>query len=384
VPSAPVRRILEPLKSDKFALTRTTHADVGERKLSRLCDGLSAPQRRGAAIELFRFLTAGWSHWPVGDTPAWQTDITDDGTPFEFSVAFGGAAPQVRLLVESQQDPIGHLSSWCAGLRLNERLRSIAGVDLERFERIRELFVPGERATRFEMWHAAGLDPDGSPSFKLYLNPQVLGPQLAKGIVSEALKRLSLDEAWRFLSTRARGDGERNSFIYFSLDLSSAKTARVKVYVAHERATAKDIEAALEGCADQGPGDATRWLSGLLGSLGPFEGRPLLTCFAFCSSGAPPRATLHVPVRSYLQSDAEAVERAGKFLQLQQAKALRSAVSQVCARPLEHGCGALTYVSFKRLRRDTCISAYIAPEAYTFDSRAYPGPSPLNRRGDPG
>jgi DMATS type aromatic prenyltransferase len=363
-------RIDDPLESgiSPVALP-ATYAEFGERKLSRLCDGLGLSQQRRSAIELFRLLTKDWSHWPLGEKPAWRTDITDDGTPYEFSVAFGTHVPRLRILVESQQSPIGRLSTWLAALRLNERLKSVPGVDLARFERIRDLFTPGERPCPFHLWHAADLNQDGSAAFKLYLNPQVSGPERAVGIVDEALRRLNLEEASAFLSSRARGRGARNSFAYVSLDLSSAKKARVKVYVAHGRATGDEIDAALEGCIDHVRGDGSRWMSGLLGDRGPFDRRPILTCYAFTGDRAPPRATLHIPVRSYLRSDAEAVERASQFLG-SQGNALRSALSQTCSRPLERGRGCLTYVSLKRIGRDTSVSTYIAPEAYTVEPSA--------------
>jgi DMATS type aromatic prenyltransferase len=370
LPSADENRIDEPLESGITPVALpTSYAEFGERKLSRLCDGLGLSQQRRSAIELFRFLTKDWSHWPLGEWPAWRSDITDDGTPFEFSVAFGVHVPRLRILVESQQSPIGRLSTWLAALRLNERLKSVPGVDLERFERIRDLFTPGERSCQFHLWHAADLNQDGSAAFKLYLNPQVSGPQRARGIVDEALSRLDLEEASTFLSSPARGGGAHNSFAYCSLDLSSTNKARVKVYVAHGHATGDEIDAALEGCIDHVRGDGTRWMSGMLGSRGPFDRRPILTCYAFTGDRAPPRATLHIPVRSYLRSDAEAVERASEFLG-SQGSALRSALSQTCSRALDQGRGCLTYVSFKRIGRDTSVSTYIAPEAYTVEPRA--------------
>jgi len=344
----------------------TTHAEFGERKLSLLCEGLGLAHQRRAAIELFRLLTAGWSRWPLEKKPGWNSDITDDGTPFEFSVAFDGLTPQVRILVESQEDPIRPLSSWSAGLRLNEGLRTRPGVDLERFELVRDLFTPGDGAAlRFALWHGASLNADGSTAFKVYLNPQVLGPQLANGIMRDALRRLDLDEPAQFLLSRVRCRRSHNSFIYFSLDLSLGRAARVKVYIAHEHATAREIDAALDGCRDHVSGDATRWIVGLIGHEGPFDRRPILTCYSFSSVGAPPRATIHVPLRCYVQSDAEAVDRASKFLPLKHAKALRSGLSRVAGRPLSSGRGLLSYVSFKRTSCGSCVTTYIAPEAYS-------------------
>jgi DMATS type aromatic prenyltransferase len=338
---------------------------VGEGRLSRLCDGLVPRKQRDMCIKVFRCLSESWSDWPVGDVAAWPSDICDDGTPFEFSFAFERPAPSVRILVESQQAPIGPLSSWHAGLRLNAKLATWPGVDLRSFETVRDIFAPAEHLpNRFSIWHAGGVSHDGTASFKIYLNLQVQGVNAAMGILQTALLRLGLTDALEFIHERVRGSGLIP--LYFALDLSSQPGARIKVYLAHEGACAQDLEPVLTGCRDYAPGDAERWITGIAGTSGPFARRPLLTCFAFSSRDvSTPRVTVHVPVRCYTMNDAVTMDRVLRLLSRQQGQLLKSGLLRMAPRPLEAGRGLLSYVSFRRDGDDDLrITTYIAPEAY--------------------
>jgi len=341
-----------------------THGVIAEARLARLCAGIVPPRQYDMCIQVLRCLSEPWSAWPMGDVPAWPTDICDDGTPFEFSFAFDRRGASVRILVESQQAPIGPFSSWNAGLRLNDKLAAWPGVDLRSFEKVRDLFAPQEGLPiRFSLWHAAGVSPEGNTSFKIYLNPQVRGPGAAMGLLRTALQRLGLPDAAEFIEKRVRA-APGVVPLYFSLDLSTQPGARVKVYLAHEGAGAQGLERALEGCRDYLPGDAERWIRGITGMGGPFERRPLLTCFAFSSEAAAPRATVHVPVRCYSSSDAASLERALRFLDRRQGELLESALARMAPRPLEAGPGLLSYVSFRREGDDLRFTTYFAPEAY--------------------
>lgn len=340
-----------------------THGMFAEDKLSRLCVALGLSRQRDVACDVFRCLAEPWAHWPLGATPAWATDICDDGTPFELSVAFDGLMPSLRMLVESQQSPMGPNSTWDAGLRLSDRLRAWPGVDLARQELVVDLFAPtANRPARFSLWHAADIAPDGSVSFKVYLNPRVRGPDSAVAITLQALQRLEMHEASDFLRARVR-DGL--SPLYVSLDLSSARSARVKVYLGHENADPEALEGALAGCLHYVPGDASRWIEGLVGTRSPSAERPILTCFAFVSEGAAPLATVHVPIRCHVSSDAEAVERAARFLNARQARLLQRAVDSLAGRSLVDRAGLISYVSLRRTGTDLRVATYLSPEAYT-------------------
>ncbi len=362
-PRSPGPRWDEPLVSEK----RESYGSFGERKLSLLCKGLGASSHASKeAFRVFRGLSHSWADRPLESGPAWRSDITDDGTPFEFSIAFDGGAPRIRMLIEAQKGAMTLASSWAAGLELNERLGRLPHVDLERFNRVRELFAPvdGEEA-RFALWHAAELVLDNRTSYKVYLNPQLHGPQSARGALVEALTRLGARSAHEFLERRLDSSDDGTRLAYLSLDLTADPGSRIKVYLANAGIRAEDIEPALAGTQNYVPGDGARWIRQLLGTGGPFRRRPLLTCFSFTASGDPPCATLHVPIRDYAPHDEYSVERACEFLTPNDAKTLRRAVGLFACRPLDIMSSVLTYVSLRRVRGGLNVTTYIAPEAFT-------------------
>jgi DMATS type aromatic prenyltransferase len=356
------------------------HGAFAERKLSLLCQGLGTSARFTREFaRVFRLMSRSWSDWPLGSRPAWSSDITDDGTPFEFSVAFDGKRPKLRLLVESQEAPMTATSTWNAGLRLNDLLNQTYDADLARFEHVRDLFAPAQdMPARFFLWHAAVLEEGLPPSFKAYMNPQVHGSHASQSVVLKALARLNMDGAAGFFVSRS-SSCQHDRFLYFSLDLAAGSSARVKVYVAQPGATADQIERALDGTGNYVRGEATEWIHQLLGAgSGPFEDRPLLVCYSFTSSGEPPLATVHLPVRSYTKDDEDSLERTRKYLSAKDGQTLRSALRLFADRPLSTGRGLFTYTSLRRLPDGLSVTGYFAPEAFAvFPPRAS---TPTGRR----
>lgn len=326
------------------------------------------PEQTEAAVRLFQTM-CGWTHWPVGDTPRWPTDITDDGTPFEYSVAFGRGTPKIRLLAEAQRAPIRAKSSWMAGLRLTARLARLPNVDVARFDRIKDLFAPSSKVpARFSVWHAASLDDDGSASFKVYLNPQILGPGASVGLVHEAFTRLNMPGAFDAILPCLSARGDKNRLVYFSLDLAATEDARVKVYIAHDHATVGDIESDLRRAPGYTRGDARSWIGQLLESEGPFNVRPVLSCLALTSGSDRPAVTVHVPVRCYVPNDAHVVSRTSPLLGEHDSVRFREALDRLSGRPLEVGRGLVTYVSVRRLETGLNVTTYLAPEAYAISA----------------
>jgi hypothetical protein len=149
-------------------------------KTKLLADELGVPaahrEQLDRALEL---LGAGWLDERLSDVAPFANDLTDDGTPFELSVAFSRAGVELRALAEPQRLPYGIDSNWRGGLDVHQALQG-KGFDLSRFASIAWLFEPAPGSTpRFAVWHAVALGPDGSPNYKIYLNPQVRGRQHA-------------------------------------------------------------------------------------------------------------------------------------------------------------------------------------------------------------
>lgn len=337
---------------------------LGARKFRLLCEGVGVPELADAAAELFHTMCE-WSDWPAGDTPLWPTDVSDDGTPFEYSLAFDGGEPKVRFLMEAQQAELGAKASWAAGLRLAEQLGRLDQVDLTRFHLVTDLFAPcPEVSARFSLWHGATLRPDGSAAFKVYFNPQIQGPAAARGLVKEAFERLGLREALdRLLGSLPEG-GRNNRLVFFSLDLSKTAEARVKLYIAHDNATQDSVESDLAGVEGYQKGDAKDWIEQLVARDGPFDARPMLTCFGFTSPKNPPAVTVYVPVRCYSPSDSHTIDRVCELLAPQDGLRLREGLDRMAGRPLDVGRGLVTYVALRRHASGLNITTYAAPEVY--------------------
>jgi DMATS type aromatic prenyltransferase len=338
-------------------------AEYGHERLDTLCAavGISAPEQRSARA-VFQMVSESWGQAPLGDAPGWENDLTDDGTPFEFSLGFETEKPELRLLYESQADagPLSQHSSWHAGLALQARLQARKMCDCSQLQQILPLFEPSpDFLPRFSLWHAAVLGEHGASLFKAYLNPEIVGVTHSRGLVQSALERLGMSDAWSFVDQRLADD---TRLPYFSLDLKASQTGRVKLY-----ATAVDADSVERLVADTGlqPGDATRWLSQLAHSEGPYTGRPILTCFAFRRGANRPEATVHVPIRNYAPNDQEAFERTRALLTPAHANQLEAALNALGKRPLWHSHGVLSYVSLRLGQGRVRVTTYLAPGAYT-------------------
>ena len=313
-------------------------------------------------LDTLQLFGEGWADEVVGDDPTWTTDLTDDGTPFEFSLSFKGNALEARLLAEPQQAPFDAQSNWLAGLAVNARLRA-RGAHLDRFDAVESIFAPGpsDARARFAMWHATAVATDGAEKLKVYLNPQVQGPVNAPRLTQKALEILGLSSAWAFLETRLQGA----ELMYFSLDLEASPSARVKVYLALPDATLPQLEQALQGGRHYATGDASEWVRSVTHHEGPYDARPLLVCWAFDATHAAPRPTLHVPVRSYNASDAEALEGFTRWLPAEQGPPTRSALTRIHGSPLESNLGFISYISFQYDNNIVRPTAYIAPQVFS-------------------
>lgn len=340
-----------------------TLADLAAPKLRGLAQGLGLEHLEVPASELLEVLTCGWLNAPALATPPWPNDITDDGTPFEFSVAFDSGRPKLRLLAEAQGPDLTPTSSWEAGLALNERLKELYGADFSRFDRISELFAPDASSrTRFSLWHAAVLDASGKVDLKVYLNPQIAGASRAWALIDLALLRLEMPQVYRFLDTHIEAEAQP---VYLSLDLSRHASARFKIYVAHSNPTAAGIDESLVRAGLIRPGQAAGPIELLSGGAEPSTSRPLLVCYAFSAAQQGAEATVHVPLRSFVENDAEALERACRLLGDERGALLRRGVEAMAGRSLEQGRSLLTYVSFRPREGDPRVTAYLSPELYS-------------------
>lgn len=332
-------------------------------QLAALCDALRfAPPGQHAARGALDVFLDGWGDEPVGPAPRWRSDITDDHSPYEFSLAFTGGGVELRFLVEAQPTHADPTTLWQAAGALSHRLERERGADLDGLRSIEDLFAPAGPAARFAAWHAVNLTGGGRADFKVYLNPQVHGPSEADAVVDAALRRLGRPE---LTAASLRLRGERDELRYFSLDLDGAATARLKIYVAHHDATAAELERAMSLSPGHVRGDATHLCRAITGRDGPLDRRPALTCYSFVGPGATPAAcTLHFPVRSYAADDREARDRILELLGGEDRRSYAGALAALAARRLEDGVGLQTYLSIRREGKRPRVTIYLSPELY--------------------
>ena len=334
--------------------------------------GYNAEEMRTAA-SIFERLAVPWGEHSLAGGPPFGSDITDDHTPFEFSLAIDGATPELRFLTEAQAEQPDISSNWAAALALNEELARHFAIDLGRLAVVEDLFAPSGHCPRFALWHAVCLPRGRAPEFKIYLNPQAHGKTHASEVVREALARLGFGAASLPVL------GPEDELCYFSLDLSAAPRARVKIYIAHQRATLARIEAAVSVACDYQPGRATAFCQAMSDARSSFEARPVLTCLSFVSGNTrATSATVHFPVRSYAANDQVVKERLRSYLSEPSALLYEQAIEAFAHRPLADHSGIQTYVSLRLQRERDRVTVYLAPELYTARTRRLSRPPLLH------
>jgi DMATS type aromatic prenyltransferase len=354
-------------------LPSLTLADIGANRLRLLCSALGyGAARTRASVALFQKLAGSWGRRGVDRPPPWASDITDDHSPFELSLAIDGGVPELRFLIEVQGEEPGVASNWEAARAMNERLAASSGVHLGRLTQVEDLFAPTTECHRFAMWHAVCLPPHARPEFKIYLNPQVRGKAGARALVEEAMVRLGFGDACAHLPEPQA----REEICYFSLDLSDRPEARVKVYTAHHRATIDRLEAAVAGASGHAQGAVADFCESMAGSLGPFHGRPVLTCLSFVEGrSAPTTGTIHFPVRSYARHDGVVRDRVLQYIHADAAPVYHAGLDAFADRRLEDGVGMQTYVSLRLERGRRRLTVYLAPEVYDVTQSAMTQPA---------
>ncbi|GAP85236.1 putative tryptophanase [Rosellinia necatrix] len=305
-----------------------SYIDEAKRQIFSLCRAVAVDDTRkdqlASAVEL-TMSDWGKSRIPEEiDTSGWVSHVSNDHSPFEYSVVLDQSTgeAEVRFLVEGQLS--GGRGDGDFLPQLQEKAlqltREIAGnysatVSLDRFDLVRDLFMPAKPEGKFSAWHSYAASQKG-PEWKVYFNPSAV-PGRDKTLVATrtALERLGMGDTWRLVEDTL---SPSESVVYISLDLcSDADHARVKVYISHTSATAQAIaqkHVALSPHADAY--EVQRFCEAMAGgSLGSYTGKPLLSCFAF-TTRAPRQAegTVHFPIDGYAADDDEAVRRVEQYL----------------------------------------------------------------------
>ena len=344
-----------------------TYVECGVEKLTALCESVGLNHKTDQITNIFRSIATAWGHKVVGDT-TWQSDVSDDGTPFEFSIALDPDNVELRVLVEAQGSEASLQSNWQAGLELNQYLAASHGVNLDRFEQISDLYAPTNSTAKFSIWHAVCFYPDKEPAFKLYLNPQSQSKSRSAAVVEESLVRLGFTHAWPTLAqTSAQRGPDKDEFVYLSLDLAAHAQARVKVYLRHHDATPGELESALSAARNYVSGDAIEFCQAMAPDQTSFSAKSAITCFSFIAGddSTPSTGTLYLPISNYATDDRVVCDRLDLYFIQHGLPVSRyqSAIQSFAVRSLASGIGMHSYISSRREQHQRRISIYLNPEA---------------------
>jgi DMATS type aromatic prenyltransferase len=348
-------------------IPKPTYVEVGIEKLTALCDVVGLNAKISQIHEIFQAMTTSWGDKQVGDVSGWRSDVSDDGAPFEFSIALDPDKVELRVLVEAQGSEATLQSNWQAGLELNQQLASQYNVSLDRFAQIDDLYSPTNAAAKFSMWHAVCFYPDKEPAFKLYLNPQSQSPSKAAAIVEESMVRLGFTHAWPTLAeTAAQRGPDKDEFVYFSLDLAAHSHARVKVYLRHHDATPTELESALSAARNYIPGDAIEFCQAMAPDQNSFSAKPAISAFSWIEGDdtTPSSGTLYLPISNYATDDEVVCDRIDLYF-IQHGLPIsiyHSTIKSSASRPLDAGIGMHSYISLRREQQQRRVNIYINPE----------------------
>lgn len=294
-----------------------------------------------------------------------RSDVGDDYSPFEYSLAFSSRGATMRLLTEPQGENASLVSNRDEALRILRELESEGRVTLDRLRQVEDLFLPAEPQGRFSVWLATETGP--TADLKIYLNPEARGPELARELVHLAVQRLGFEAAWGEYEREVL-DAGGGDLKYVSLDLGRAGKQRLKLYTRHPNATADRLEriGAL-GFMHQ-RGDILSFLAQLTPGRHEFDGGAVALCAAF-HVGDPMRPasiTTYLPISRYVESDDEATSRVSSLLESLGLDTERYLRSVALYRSLRCGLahGTHSYVSFKRGRGLPVVTVYFASGLY--------------------
>lgn len=355
------------VSAQDFALA--TLAEIGTTQLMRLGEALDfSTADTQPLVDIFTRLLGTAASRSAIDPPTYHSDVVDDHTPFEMSIAIGDGAPELRVLVEPVDGDPSLSGRWRAARAAGEWLRAEHGADLTRLDRVADLFEPRHEHALLASWYAVGIRKGGRPDVKAYFDLRARGGEHAVQLLEAALARLELAAAYpRVLRDAARRGPALDELVYFSLDLTGREGARVKVYLRHHHASAEDAERVVGRIGGVEAGDVRAFCDTILGGSGPYFARPLVSCWSFARGVEPSGATLYAPIAYYVNDDGEAAERIRRWLapHPDTCSLYDRALSAFARRPLDRGVGMHSYVSFKRDRGTPRSTVYFAPEVYS-------------------
>lgn len=356
-----------------------TYATEGKERCRRLCQAMGY-QGEEKVVSFFEQMLSGWGERSIPGKVTWLSDIGDDHTPFEFSLALGGKRPELRLLWEVQGSEDTLVAQQKAAREFTAHLASEYPLDLSQLSRVSSLYFPENPQGAFSMWHAASFYlPKSTPEFKCYLNPQIQGKAKAAALVEETLVRLGYEKAWSELARVAGARGPLlDEWTFVALDMTPGSQGRVKVYLRYHKATLESFLAAARLGKNFNEEESRAFCRTFLNGDGPYQEKPLALCFSFTPEDRerPSAVTLYCPVSHYLPSDQEAKTRIDSYLDQHgiAREAYDQSVSAIIRRPLHEGSGAHSYTALRSQVGGPRVTVYLAPELHQVAPVHQPAP----------
>jgi hypothetical protein len=343
-----------------------TYHQIAIGRLERLASALGLESHQGRFRALVSYLFRGWGDVPLPEQPPYASVLANDHSPFEYALSFSDMNVDLSLVTEVQASSPSLLANREAALAFNDRLLPF-GVDLERFHRVAELFVPATPEPPFSLWHGLTLRPSVT-GFRVILNAAASGSAGAPATVREALARLGVKDAKPTLEKLLRrGDG-LDELAYVSLDLSSGPGAEVRVYARHLAATPADLEKTLSLFPAHRAADAVGLCRAVARNAGAFTRDPPLTSVAFGhGSTVPSAATLDLFLGAEDgPDDAEVSRQVTLYLTAFGLDANRytRALASYAQRPLAGKAGVQSRISFTRDLHGPRVAVNLCPELF--------------------
>lgn len=306
----------------------------------------------------------------LADPPAWPSDIADDHSPVEFSVAFNDhEPPALRLLAEVPGVPAGIRGNTQAAYAFLAANAARFPLATDRLDAVRDVFTTSEPLGSFALWCSLVFRHGRDPEFKVYFNPEVAGVRHAPDLVEEALGRLGLADSYRAILARSIRPGElgrRDRLTFFALDLHDGPQARVKLYVSHHDADAADAARAATVVDGVDPDEVADFCLAAGGGA-RFDRRPLVGSYTLAGgTDQPVGYSVYVPIRDYVDDDLQARDRVAAALVRHGfgTAALHRCIAAVSRRPLGAGVGLIAHVSLRLGAPRPGVTVYLSAEAY--------------------
>lgn len=373
VPAMPASSLTNHIISGSYISEAT-------RQLTCLSEAVGQDEAiREKLLHALKFSAGEWGRNPIPqklNRSAWISEVSNDHSPFEYSLALSQntGACEVRFLIEAQPEENNLAALQKSTSLLTNNIATKYGrekVSLDRLNLVQDLFLPPNAEGNLASWHSF-VTSKTLEKWKIYLNPQASGRGNAFNVIREALGRLGLSASWELLESIMADDDYP---IYFSLGLSpNPEDAEVKVYVAHCGASATQIADKHVRADPNSSVHAIEQFYAIMGggSLGPYWGRPGVSCFHFKNKdpSRPAARTVLYPMDHFAASDAEAQERIERYMDAISAPQVyreryRNAISAVQRRPLEAGRGIHSWVGMKeKVNGERSNTFYISAELY--------------------